>query len=162
MGGAPDRSLGRPQGYQMAALVGETTELRAIPATYVTWRMEIKAYRSGRWESWLKTLVQPRPWLKRCRGRCPQVGLPRPTGLVDSVPRRRDADRRVIGMTAARRSPLSARPSMPRLRDQNRRAVRNSLGCYLLSLPPKLERCSSRIEPQGECDRCRRAFLLGD
>jgi hypothetical protein len=30
-------------------------------------RMEIETYRSGRWESRLKAMVYPRPWLERCR-----------------------------------------------------------------------------------------------
>jgi hypothetical protein len=56
----------------------------------------------------------------------------------------------------------NARPSMPRLRDQDRLAVRNSLGCHLLPLPPRLGRCSSRFEPQGGCDRYRPAFPPAD
>jgi hypothetical protein len=31
------------------------------------WRMEIETYQSGRWESRLKAMVYPRPWLERCR-----------------------------------------------------------------------------------------------
>ncbi len=31
------------------------------------WRIEIETYHSGRWESRLKALVHPRPWLERCR-----------------------------------------------------------------------------------------------
>ena len=31
------------------------------------WRMEIETYHSGRWESRLKAMVYPRPWLERCR-----------------------------------------------------------------------------------------------
>jgi hypothetical protein len=31
------------------------------------WRMEIETYQSGRWESRLKAMVYPRPWLEHCR-----------------------------------------------------------------------------------------------
>ena len=31
------------------------------------WRVAIETYRSGRWESRLKTMVHPRPWLERWR-----------------------------------------------------------------------------------------------
>lgn len=31
------------------------------------WRIEIEAYHSGRWESRLKAVTHPRPWLERCR-----------------------------------------------------------------------------------------------
>jgi hypothetical protein len=31
------------------------------------WRMGIETYHSGRWESRLKAMVYPRPWLERCR-----------------------------------------------------------------------------------------------
>jgi hypothetical protein len=31
------------------------------------WRMTIETYRPGRWESRLKTIVHPRPWLQRWR-----------------------------------------------------------------------------------------------
>jgi len=31
------------------------------------WRVAIETYRSGRWESRLKTMVYPQPWLKRWR-----------------------------------------------------------------------------------------------
>jgi hypothetical protein len=47
---------------------------------------------------------------------------------------------------------LNVRPSTPRLRDRNRLAVRNSLGCHHLPLSPRLGRCLSRFEPLGGCD----------
>lgn len=31
------------------------------------WRMAIETYRPGRWESRLKTIVDPKPWLRRWR-----------------------------------------------------------------------------------------------
>jgi len=31
------------------------------------WRMEIETYHSGRWESRLKAMAYPRPWLEHCR-----------------------------------------------------------------------------------------------
>ncbi|MDB5610197.1 MAG: hypothetical protein JWP25_7097 [Bradyrhizobium sp.] len=42
------------------------------------WRMEIETYNSGRWESRLKTMVHPRPWLERWRSLVTFTGtLPR-------------------------------------------------------------------------------------
>jgi hypothetical protein len=51
-------------------LTVDTTEGRVLSVEWKdgdAWRMEIETYRSGRWESRLKAVVQPRPWLKRCR-----------------------------------------------------------------------------------------------
>jgi hypothetical protein len=50
------------------------------------WRMAIETYHSGRWESRLKAMVHPRPWLERWRVLATFAGsLPRqPSGVSQS------------------------------------------------------------------------------
>ena len=38
------------------------------------WRVAIETYHSGRWESQLKAMAHPRPWLKRWRALVPFTG----------------------------------------------------------------------------------------
>ena len=47
------------------------------------WRMAIETYQQGRWQSRLKSMVQPRPWLQRWRAMATFTGsLPRQPACV--------------------------------------------------------------------------------
>lgn len=52
------------------------------------WRIEIETHHSGRWESRLRAMAQPRPWLERCRALVTfttslPVAAPRPRRYAD-------------------------------------------------------------------------------
>jgi hypothetical protein len=47
------------------------------------WRMEIETYRSGRWQSRLKAVADPRPWLERWRSLVTFRGTLPPTRAID-------------------------------------------------------------------------------
>jgi hypothetical protein len=51
------------------------------------WRIMVDAYRPGRWQRHLKTMVHPRPWLERCRAFVSFTGtLPRmPVNIADAM-----------------------------------------------------------------------------
>jgi hypothetical protein len=68
---------------------GESAEARVLSIEWndgAAWRMAIETYHRGRWQSRLKAMVQPRPWLQRWRAMATFTGsLPRQqTGVCQS------------------------------------------------------------------------------
>jgi hypothetical protein len=49
------------------------------------WRMEIETYHAGRWQSRLKAMAYPRPWLERCRALVTFSGSLPPSRAVSTI-----------------------------------------------------------------------------
>jgi hypothetical protein len=70
-GGPSIRATG--SGLTVCSPVHLTVDTRDTRVLSLEWkdgdarRMEIETYQSGRWESRLKAMVYPSPWLERCR-----------------------------------------------------------------------------------------------